>query len=319
MEPFAGLSGRYRAAAERAGLVRSVGDGQVIVGKACDAATGDTSLFVASLEFPAGAQAAVPVRTAERRTRGDSAHLDDLVRTAVREARRDEALPESTGVTVRLSPTLRLPAPWHLARTYLWWHGVSGPHGAGPPEFPGTPGPRRTTGPDASHDSEVAPDAFRARPSEPADLPLIEAWLAQAMIDGYREAGRGLDHDQARAAAAGLYADRRRSSFVAPAAGRARGHATTLVRVTDQVSGTEHVELSDVLVEDGPGKAALRRGLVQACIEQAGRLRLPMLGHVIHRHPTLGPDQATGVVDGLLAKGWRPAFRYWSLGDTTCL
>src|SRR5690606_34959559 len=243
--------------------------------------------------------------------------------TGGRGAVRAEGLPERTEVTARLPAALSLCPPWHLSRTYLWREGTS-------VSEQGTSDGRRAAlrvASDAEHprpalDSEFhrdeGDDGSLARPAGRLDQPLIEAWLARAAVDGSGVPGREVHGHGALAAAAGLCADPRRHSFVAPAAGSARGHATTLVRVTDQVSGPEHVELFDVLVEEGPGKAALQRGLVQACAELAGRLRLPLLGHVVHRHPALGPDHAAAVVDGLVAQGWRPAFCYWSFGDPAC-
>ena len=74
------------------------------------------------------------------------------------------------------------------------------------------------------------------------------------------------------------------------------------------MSGEDHIELVDILVEPYADGSLCRRALVAAVADLARTAGLPVIGHVVH--PADGSGDA--VTATLCARGWAVDHRYWS-------
>lgn len=170
---------------------------------------------------------------------------------------------------------------------------LSLPAGTGrSPDAVRTPGPR------------VVPDEARAHDGA------VHGWLRRAMVAAAD--GRGLT---ARPRTLGAYVDAlldspARRTFVVYADGRDRpaGHATLRVDAHDDPSGTDFVDLVDILVDDPVLRPAATAALVRACARLADGFGLPLLGNVCHGLDEVGRSGA--VVTALEARGWRRTHQY---------
>ncbi|MFD7712648.1 hypothetical protein ACFV6E_40060 [Streptomyces sp. NPDC059785] len=99
-----------------------------------------------------------------------------------------------------------------------------------------------------------------------------------------------------------------RVTYVAERAGKVVGHATLLTDATDDVTGTEYVELLDVLVRPLADRAAQRR-LVEAACSHAAHSGRPLLGNVVHTADA--PGHAERVLAALRRDGWQLAHHYF--------
>ncbi|MEU6775114.1 hypothetical protein [Streptomyces sp. NPDC046759] len=138
----------------------------------------------------------------------------------------------------------------------------------------------------------------------------VHDWLRRAMVTG--AAGRGLTTrpHQVRAAVDALLDSPGRRTFVVYAGDGDHpvGHATLCVDAHDDPSGTDFVDLVDILIDDPVLRPEAITALVRACAVLADGLGLPLLGNVCH-----GLDEAgrTGAVAAALeARGWRRTHQY---------
>ncbi|MFE5867721.1 hypothetical protein ACFQ6V_03585 [Streptomyces roseifaciens] len=191
-------------------------------------------------------------------------------------------------VTVRVPGGIRLPEPWRPHLTYLTH--------AGPP-------PR----------NDAAPSPFTVRPADAeTDTPAVARWIAKALADGSADQG-----DTAAPAAVNVLVREfldapDRFSYVACRDGRPVGHATLLCDAHDPVTGRDHVELVDVLVEetDEEQRTAVD-ALTAAAIAHAHRAALPLTGHVVHPAPHIAPERGERIVASLVARGWAVDHVFW--------
>ncbi|MFI5641037.1 hypothetical protein ACIA8H_26995 [Streptomyces goshikiensis] len=150
----------------------------------------------------------------------------------------------------------------------------------------------------------VAPDEARAHDAA------VHDWLRRAMDTA--AAGRGLATlpEAVRAAVDALLDSPGRRTFVVYADGRDQpvGHATLSVDAHDDPSGTDFVDLVDILVDDPALRPAAIAALVRACAQVADGLGLPLLGNVCHGLDEAGRSGA--VVTALEARGWRRTHQY---------
>ncbi|MGV4988117.1 hypothetical protein ACVB8X_28725 [Streptomyces sp. NRAIS4] len=138
----------------------------------------------------------------------------------------------------------------------------------------------------------------------------VHDWLCRAMVTG--AAGRGLTTrpQEVRAAADALLDSPGRRTFVVYADGGDRpvGHATLCVDAHDDPSGTDFVDLVDILIDDPVRRPAAIAALVRACALLAEGLGLPLLGNVCHGLDEAGRSGA--VATALEARGWRRTHQY---------
>ncbi|MFD9267734.1 hypothetical protein ACFWB1_23225 [Streptomyces goshikiensis] len=150
----------------------------------------------------------------------------------------------------------------------------------------------------------VAPDEARAHDAA------VHDWLRRAMDTA--AAGRGLATlpEAVRAAVDALLDSPGRRTFVVYADGRDQpvGHATLSVDAHDDPSGTDFVDLVDILIDDAALRPAAIAALVRACAQVADGLGLPLLGNVCHGLDEAGRSGA--VVTALEARGWRRTHQY---------
>ncbi|MFD4924157.1 hypothetical protein ACFWNE_23025 [Streptomyces goshikiensis] len=150
----------------------------------------------------------------------------------------------------------------------------------------------------------VAPDEARAHDAA------VHDWLRRAMETA--AAGRGLSTlpEAVRAAVDDLLDSPGRRTFVVYADGRDQpvGHATLSVDAHDDPSGTDFVDLVDILIDDTALRPAAIAALVRACARVADGLGLPLLGNVCHGLDEAGRSGA--VVTALEARGWRRTHQY---------
>ncbi|MBP0932260.1 hypothetical protein J0X20_01155 [Streptomyces sp. KCTC 0041BP] len=150
----------------------------------------------------------------------------------------------------------------------------------------------------------VAPDEARAHDAA------VHDWLRRAMETA--AAGRGLSTlpEAVRAAVDDLLDSPGRRTFVVYADGRDQpvGHATLSVDAHDDPSGTDFVDLVDILIDDPALRPAAIAALVRACARVADGLGLPLLGNVCHGLDEAGRSGA--VVTALEARGWRRTHQY---------
>ncbi|MGW6412499.1 hypothetical protein ACWF95_35700 [Streptomyces vinaceus] len=145
-----------------------------------------------------------------------------------------------------------------------------------------------------------------------ADDAAVGQWLARAIRDA--SAGRGhtgTPEGTEQAVRQLLEAPDRRSYLVrTPDALEAIGHATVLTDAYDDVSGTEFVDLVDILIDDARLRRAAIERLVAACADTAAALGKPLIGNVTHPVDPEGRERAAGVVAALRRQGWTPTHGY---------
>ncbi|MGW2425841.1 hypothetical protein ACWC0C_42595 [Streptomyces sp. NPDC001709] len=138
----------------------------------------------------------------------------------------------------------------------------------------------------------------------------VHDWLCRAMVTG--AAGRGLTTrpQEVRAAADALLDSPGRRTFVVYADGGDHpvGHATLCVDAHDDPSGTDFVDLVDILIDDPVRHPAAIAALVRACALLAEGVGLPLLGNVCHGLDEAGRSGA--VATALEARGWRRTHQY---------
>ncbi|GHI10159.1 hypothetical protein AQI88_26380 [Streptomyces cellostaticus] len=138
----------------------------------------------------------------------------------------------------------------------------------------------------------------------------VHDWLRRAMVTAAADRGLTTRPEAVRAAVDALLDSPGRRTFVVYADGRDQpaGHATLCVDAHDDPSGTDFVELVDILIDDPLLRSAAVTALVQASARLADGLGLPLVGNVCH-----GLDEAgrSGVVAAALeARGWRRTHQY---------
>ncbi|MFF3174751.1 hypothetical protein ACFVQ0_19270 [Streptomyces sp. NPDC057900] len=191
--------------------------------------------------------------------------------------------PGTDGVLLRVPGHRTPPSPWARRLTYL--------AGARPGARTGDAG-----------------DGITVRPARDDDASHVRRWLADAFQTGAADQGHRLDRAAAEAQAEETMAAPDRRSFVAVRQGAPLGHATLLGDARDEVAGAAFVDLVDILVEDPAERRCATAALVRVCAEQAAAAGLPLIGNVIHHRRDRSGD---GVVDNLVAHGWRVAHEYW--------
>lgn len=196
-----------------------------------------------------------------------------------------DLFPGATAALLRIPGGRAVPAPFTPMTSYLAWP-------------MGTVAPATAGGPDLEVDTAAQADATAVR-----------GWLARAAQTGAEE----LDEPVNRVdeAVDEVWAAPGRLSLVVRRQGRPVGHAT-MVPAHDEPTGTDYVDLVDVLVEppDPDGKA--QAALVAAAIRHAARQDKPLVGHVVHpsaNHPERA--KAASILAKLRRSGWVPAFAYW--------
>ncbi|MFD9485386.1 hypothetical protein ACFWBX_15615 [Streptomyces sp. NPDC059991] len=195
------------------------------------------------------------------------------------------AHPEATALLLRAPGDTRLPAPWRPSLSYVRHTGAAAP----------APGP---------------PAGLGIIPAGPGHDALIAGWLARAIADGYGYGPQDVRTGELiDAAATDVLHAPGRVSFLLTRDGRPVGHATVLTEAQDEVTGTEFVDLFDLLVEESdvvrPGTTAL----VAACAALAAERERPLFGNVVH--DSAGPDSGARVVASLLERGWCLDHRFW--------
>ncbi|MEU3028133.1 hypothetical protein ACPCBC_16480 [Streptomyces incarnatus] len=150
----------------------------------------------------------------------------------------------------------------------------------------------------------IAPDETREHDRA------VDDWLCRAMVTG--AAGRGLTTrpEEVRAAVDALLDSPGRRTFVVYADGGDQpvGHATLCVDAHDDPSGTDFVDLVDILIDDPVLRPAAITALVRASALLARDLGLPLLGNVCHGLDEAGRSGAVAVA--LEARGWRRTHQY---------
>ncbi|MFD3555057.1 hypothetical protein ACFWWA_23635 [Streptomyces goshikiensis] len=150
----------------------------------------------------------------------------------------------------------------------------------------------------------VAPDETRAHDAA------VHDWLRRAMDTAAADRGLTTLPEAVRAAVDALLDSPGRRTFVVYADGRDQpvGHATLSVDAHDDPSGTDFVDLVDILIDDAALRPAAIAALVRACARVADGLGLPLLGNVCHGLDEAGRSGA--VVTALEARGWRRTHQY---------
>ncbi|MGW1075957.1 hypothetical protein [Streptomyces sp. NPDC002537] len=191
-------------------------------------------------------------------------------------------------VTVRVPARIRLREPWRPHLTYLTH--------AGPP-------PR----------SDAEPSPFTVRPADAeTDTPAIAHWLAKALADGSADQGGTADPAEVDLLVREFLDAPDRFSYVACRDGRPVGHATLLCDAHDPVTGRDHVELVDILVDEtDEAQRTAVNALTAAAIAHAHRAALPLTGHVVHPAPHVAPEQGDRIVASLVARGWAVDHVFW--------
>ncbi|MFD3723223.1 hypothetical protein [Streptomyces sp. NPDC058674] len=150
----------------------------------------------------------------------------------------------------------------------------------------------------------VVPDEARARDAA------VHDWLRRAMDTAAADRGLTTLPEAVRAAVDALLDSPGRRTFLVYADGRDQpiGHATLCVDAHDDPSGTDFVDLVDILIDDAALRPAAIAALVQACARVADGLGLPLLGNVCHGLDEAGRSGA--VATALEARGWRRTHQY---------
>jgi hypothetical protein len=190
--------------------------------------------------------------------------------------------PDVDGIIARAANDVELPPPWQRRITYVRYSGV-----------------------ERSLPSTVVLS------NEALDL-LVHGWLRQAIDHGYQIQGQSLDEEAARRAATQVLAATGRRSYVVFRNDAPVGHVTLLCEAADEVTGEDHVELYDALVEpcDDPDKPAMAQ-LVDAAVSVATSLQRPLVGNVVHPLGERDPSVRDRVLHSLLSRGWRVDHTMW--------
>ncbi|MFF1476334.1 hypothetical protein ACFVYD_01910 [Streptomyces sp. NPDC058301] len=201
------------------------------------------------------------------------------------ERRLADAHPEAGELLLRAPGDIALPAPWRPSISYV-----------------------RHTG--SATQAPELPAGLGIEAAAPEHDALIAGWLARAIADGYGQAsGNSPSTELIEAAAAEVLDAPDRVSFLLTRDGRPVGHASVLTEARDEVTGTEYIDLFDLLVEESdvvrPGTTAL----VAACAALAAERRRPLFGNVVH--DGTGPDSGARVVASLQERGWLLDHRFW--------
>ncbi|MFJ5549159.1 hypothetical protein [Streptomyces sp. NPDC093225] len=190
-------------------------------------------------------------------------------------------------VQVRTPADTVLPPPWRRSVTYV---SRTGP-------LPGRAGPA----------------GLRIVPAEGALWPPVRDWMARAVRRGAAEQGLPAPEEAVAAAVDEVLGEPGLAVLVALLDDRPVGHAVLLTGARDTVTDRAFAELWDVLVEpEAPGAADCRDALVAASADRAAGLRLPLLGHVVHR----AEEAASRALTSLLARGWHTDHTYWTATAT---
>ncbi|WP_405977649.1 hypothetical protein [Streptomyces sp. NBC_00158] len=191
-------------------------------------------------------------------------------------------------VTVRASAHIRLAGPWQRHLTYL-----------------------RYSGPPAQDGQASSP--LTVRPADPGtDTADLTRWLAQALVNGNAEQDIETGPGAAETFAREVLAAPDRFSYVACREGRPVGHATLLCAADDPVTGRDHVELVDVLVEEPQGpRSEAAHALTAAAMAHAHRAGLPLIGHVVHPAAHVAAGHGDRIVASLVARGWAVDHVFW--------
>ncbi|MCP2258159.1 hypothetical protein LX15_001853 [Streptoalloteichus tenebrarius] len=284
LDPGADASGPsqdFLDSARRRGLLHEIDGRRCVAGHCVEPVTGHRVLFAPFVE-PALAESPDSLRSVLARAAG---------------ARKP------TRVTLRVDPWIELPHPWWLRQTYLCLRVC--------------PPPSREEREAGTPNLEPI-DGVRIRQAADDDSPLVRAWLARALVDGHDQFGETADRGRVDAAVDALLASPSRRTLVAVRDGNPVGHATMDVDARDSVLGTRFVELFDILVEQDARHREIVRSLAATCTAHAAELGRPLVGNVVHRHPT-GEDHGRHVVARLRDNGWMPLYRYWSADPAAVL
>ncbi|MFJ6940485.1 hypothetical protein [Streptomyces sp. NPDC101132] len=197
-----------------------------------------------------------------------------------------DGVPDGPGacrVQVRTPADTVLPPPWRRSVTYI-----------------------RRTGP---LPEAPRPAGLRIVPADDALLPAVRDWMARAVRQGASEQELPAPDGAVAEAVDAVLAEPGLAVLVALLDDRPVGHAVLLTGARDAVTDRASAELWDVLVEPAtPGAADCRDALVAAAADRAAGLRLPLLGHVVHR----AEETASRALTSLLARGWHTDHAYWT-------
>ncbi|MFJ8031919.1 hypothetical protein [Streptomyces sp. NPDC096032] len=202
--------------------------------------------------------------------------------------------PHTGGVLLRTGPGVRLGAPWTPHLTYL----------------------RRDPPTDADGPGGDAVSDVVIRAAGPEHQGRIRAWLADAFEAGAAQQNAPVRRGDAEVQADAVMAAPGRSSLVAVAGGAAAGHAT-LLPFTDEVTGTDYLELFDTLVAEPFDVRAVTARLVEASLARAARAGVPLLGNVVHGGATGTTEHGSRIVASLHGRGWRTEHVYWHAPNPT--
>lgn len=193
--------------------------------------------------------------------------------------------PEATAALLRIPGGRAVPTPFTPMTSYVAWPA-------------GTAAPPTAKGPDLEVDTATQADAAAVR-----------GWLAQAARAGAEELGEPVN--RVDEAVDEVWGTPGRLSLVIRRQGRPVGHAT-MVPAYDEPTGTDYMDLVDVLVEPPDPDGEVQAALVAAAIRHAARQDGPLVGHVVHpsaNHPQRA--KAVAILTKLRRSGWVPAFAYW--------
>ncbi|PKW12297.1 hypothetical protein SAMN05428944_0454 [Streptomyces sp. 1222.5] len=198
--------------------------------------------------------------------------------------------PHTGGVLLRTGPGVRLGTPWTPHLTYL----------------------RHDPPADADADASGGDTASGVvvRAAGPEHQGQIRAWLADAFEAGAAQQGAPALRGDAEVQADAVMAAPGRSSLVAVAGGEPAGHAT-LLPFTDEVTGTDYLELFDTLVAEPFDVRAVTARLVEASLARAARAGVPLLGNVVHGGSAGSTEHGARIVASLQGRGWRTEHVYW--------
>ncbi|MFI8101237.1 hypothetical protein [Streptomyces sp. NPDC086023] len=288
-------SAAYLAEAEAAGLLLRRAGHRIVAGASTDPLTGARGVLVeyadpgaftdgtlesvlADLEAPVG-PAAPSTPVPRPATTGPGAPVPPVAP----DASTAESGSAVSRVQVRTPADTVLPPPWRRSVTYI-----------------------RRTGPlpDAPR-----PAGLRIVLADDALLPAVRDWMARAVRQGASEQGLPAPDGAVSDAVDAVLGEPGLAVLVALLDDRPVGHAVLLGGARDAVTGRARAELWDVLVEPAtPGAADCRDALVAAAADRAAGLRLPLLGHVVHR----AEETASRALTSLLARGWHTDHAYWT-------
>lgn len=140
---------------------------------------------------------------------------------------------------------------------------------------------------------------------------LVGGWLAEAMHRFTTERGTPAEPAGVRAAVEQVLGQPDRVSYVItrPDDEKPVGHATLLLDAHDEPSGTDIVELVDILIGDPGLMSAGTNAAVEACARRAAAAGRPLLGNVCHGIPV--QERTRKITAGLQRRGWVLSHQYW--------